>query len=140
MLRIVELLGGKEVLRTVIMNHLELAQAVKIGFPAIAVRKVAESLELTSEELEPIISRRTLDRRVKGAQRLTSEESDRLVRLARIGALAIDTFEDRTKALAWLRRPNRALGGISPIEIGNTDPGAKLIEEILGRMAHGVFS
>lgn len=135
-----DLLGGKDVFAGTIANDFELAHAVRIGFPAIVVSKAIKSLELTREELESIIPRRTLDRRLKKEQRLTLEESDRLARVVRIAALAIDVFDDRQKALAWMRRPNRALGGTSPIEISITNPGARLAENILGRMAHGVFS
>jgi putative toxin-antitoxin system antitoxin component (TIGR02293 family) len=140
MTRIIEVLGGSKIVGGSIANELDLARVVRMGLPAIAVRKTADFLGLTNEEIEPIISRRTLDRRSQGEQRLSLEESDRLVRLARIAALALDTFGDHHKALVWMRRPNRALGGETPMALSITNPGARLVENILGRMAHGVFS
>ena len=68
------------------------------------------------------------------------EESDKLARVARAIAQAEETMQDATKAHAWLRRPNRALGGERPLDLLATEGGARLVEQTLGRIAHGVFS
>jgi putative toxin-antitoxin system antitoxin component (TIGR02293 family) len=44
------------------------------------------------------------------------------------------------KASAWLRRPNRALDNELPIRLLDTDVGARQIEDLLGRIAHGLVS
>jgi putative toxin-antitoxin system antitoxin component (TIGR02293 family) len=44
------------------------------------------------------------------------------------------------KAAQWLRTPNRALGGEVPIDQLDTDLGSKEVENILGRIAYGVYS
>ncbi len=64
-------------------------------------------------------------------------ESDRLYRLARIVALAKYYLGDNQLAMQWLKRPNRALGGKIPLELLDTEPGAKMVENILGRIAYG---
>jgi len=44
------------------------------------------------------------------------------------------------KAARWLKKPNRALGGAVPLAQLDTDIGARQVEEILGRIEHGLYS
>lgn len=67
-------------------------------------------------------------------------ESDRTVRLARVYASAVGMISDADKAVEWLQMPNRALGGKRPIDQLDTDVGAREVEDILGRIAYGVYS
>ena len=69
---------------------------------------------------------------------LTPEQSDRLVRVARVIASAEETFGSRDKACTWLRRPTTALAGESPLNLLDTDEGAREVETLLGRVAHGI--
>ena len=46
----------------------------------------------------------------------------------------------REKAASWLKDPNRALGEPRPLDRLDTDIGALQVEQILGRIAHGVYS
>jgi putative toxin-antitoxin system antitoxin component (TIGR02293 family) len=86
------------------------------------------------------ISDRTLSRRLANNERLSAEESDRTVRLARIVALAINTLGDSKKASSWLQTPNRALDGQRPLDLLDTDTGAKSVETVLGRIEYGIYS
>jgi putative toxin-antitoxin system antitoxin component (TIGR02293 family) len=47
---------------------------------------------------------------------------------------------DDETARRWLRRPNRALGGRTPLESLDTELGARLVENVLGRIAYGGVS
>lgn len=82
---------------------------------------------------------RTIARR-KRERRLQADESDRLCRLARIAAQAEDVLGDAARAARWLRAPNRALGRQAPLALLDTDLGSRQVEEVLGRIEHGVFS
>jgi putative toxin-antitoxin system antitoxin component (TIGR02293 family) len=44
------------------------------------------------------------------------------------------------KAARWLHTENRALGGQTPLALLDTDLGTRQVEEVLGRIEHGVFS
>jgi len=55
-------------------------------------------------------------------------------------ANAIEMIGDERKAMEWLSTPNRALGGERPLDQLGTDPGARMVEDILGRIAYGVYS
>jgi len=84
------------------------------------------------------IPERTLARR-KESGRFEPDETDRLVRLSRIVARAIELFEGSSEsARQWLTSPARALGGRTPIEFASTDVGAIEVESLIGRLAHGI--
>lgn len=71
---------------------------------------------------------------------LTREESDRAVRLARITALAERVLSDTDKAQHWLHQPKRRFAGRTPLDIMNTETGARLVEEMLYQIDYGLFS
>jgi putative toxin-antitoxin system antitoxin component (TIGR02293 family) len=86
------------------------------------------------------LSRRTLARR-KNEGRLSAEESDRLVRAARIYHRALHLFDgDREQATRWLTTSNLALGGKTPLSFMATELGAREVEHVIGRAEHGVYS
>jgi putative toxin-antitoxin system antitoxin component (TIGR02293 family) len=86
------------------------------------------------------LSRRTLARR-KNEGRLSSDESDRLVRAARIYDRALHLFDgDRERATRWITTPNMALGGETPLSFMATEIGAREVEQVIGRAEHGVYS
>jgi putative toxin-antitoxin system antitoxin component (TIGR02293 family) len=60
--------------------------------------------------------------------------------VARIVALAEESLGSREKAARWLKRPNRALGNAIPLAHLDTDPGVRQVEDLLGRISHGVYS
>ncbi len=66
-------------------------------------------------------------------------ELDRLFLLARVVAHAIEVFETSELARDWLETENRALGGQKPRALLNTDAGAREVEDVLGRIEHGIF-
>ena len=139
---IAEALGGRKVLGKTVQNPDDLAQLVRKGLPASSVRALAKKLDLGSTALSRKlgIPLRTLSRRISQRSRLTAAESDRAVRLARVYADAVEMIGDEEKSVEWLRTPNRALGGKRPLDQLDTDPGARSVEDVLGRIAYGVYS
>ncbi len=112
------------------------------GLSYAAFERLKHRLDVTSQELAnaALIPLRTLARRKK-AGRMQPDESDRLVRLARVFARAIELYEgDSEGAQAWMMRPNRAFGEVSPFEMVKTDVGAREVENLIGRIEHGVIS
>lgn len=96
------------------------------------------SLEQTAELIG--MTPRTLSRR-RAAGRLQPEESDHLVRAARVVGAAIELFDgDLDSARQWLNSDQPALGGETPLEVAKTDTGAHEVEHLIGRLEHGVFS
>lgn len=139
---IVDVLGGRRVVGKAVKNPDDLAQLVRTGLPAGSIPALAERLHLGNSALSRKlgIPQRTLTRRLSLGVRLTPAESDRTVRMARVFANAVEMIGDRTKAIEWLSTPNRALGGEKPLDRLDTDMGARMVEDILGRIAYGVYS
>jgi putative toxin-antitoxin system antitoxin component (TIGR02293 family) len=139
---IAEILGGRKVLGKAIRNPDDLAHLIRKGLPAPSVAALAEKLHLGASVVSRKlgIPQRTLTRRLSQGSLLTPVESDRTVRMARVYANAVEMIGDREKAIEWLGTPNRALGGERPLDRLDTDVGARMVEDILGRIAYGVYS
>lgn len=126
-------------LDTEIRSDLDFLAAVQHGLPPSAVDALVSAGILSSTEASTlVVPRRTLAHRKQKGQRLTADESDRLARIARISALTEETFQNAEKAARWLRKPNRALGGVIPLELLRTGEGGRVVQETLGQIAHGI--
>lgn len=133
-------LGGADVLQREIRSDLELAEVIHEGLPTRAVDVVLRSGLLEPDELyNLVIPRRTLAHRKK-TRTLSPEQSDRLTRVVRTLARAEEALGDREKATRWMRKENRALGGNRPIDLLESDAGTRMVERVLGRVEHGVYS
>ena len=118
-------------------SEIDLARMVRQGLPTDAVT-VLRAWDVTPQEIDAlVIPRRTLVHRLKGRQRLSPVESDRVLRLVRMIAHAEATFGAAAKADAWLRRPTRPLGDEAPLALADTQSGADAVEKLLLRMDHG---
>ena len=138
---LVETLGGKKVFKRRIVNVDQLRETVKAGLPYACLEALIGKFGLAREEAAAALHlpQRTIARRKK-EQKLQADESDRLLRLARVGAQAVATLGSEEKAVQWLRRPNRALGQRVPLDLIDSDIGTRQVEEVLGRIEHGNIS
>jgi putative toxin-antitoxin system antitoxin component (TIGR02293 family) len=138
---VVQELGGKRTLGRALSSERELRDAIREGFPPAVVEELMRASGLTLKELAGALdlSPRSLQRR-RGSGRLAPFESDRLYRLARIVAIGNEYLGDQQRTMNWLKRTNRALGGIAPIAALDTELGARQVENILGRIAYGGIS
>jgi putative toxin-antitoxin system antitoxin component (TIGR02293 family) len=138
---VVEELGGEQTLGRALSSDRDMREAIREGFPPAVVRELMRTSGLTLKELASALdlSPRSLQRRRRSG-RLARFESDRLYRLARIVAIANEYLGDHERAMRWLKHPNRALGGLAPVAAIDTEPGARQVESILGRIAYGGIS
>lgn len=138
---VIELLGGTRALGSATRTLLDLVEHIRAGLSPKSVERLTEQLEMSEDELCAAlgIPRRTLTRR-KNEPRLDPKESEAVLRLARVAGRAADVLGDLAAAHRWLRKPNRALGGRTPLSLLDTELGAELVTDVLGRIEHGVFS
>ena len=140
--QIVEVLGGRKAFKRPVKSTDDLARQVRTGLPASTVDSLAGRLSLhrtrVAERLN--IPARTLSRRLKSKSRLTHDESDRTLRMARVVALAKEVLGTDEKASRWMSHPNRALGGRAPFDELDTEPGVRSVEEVLYAIAYGMYS
>lgn len=136
--QVTEMVGGVDALKREINSPQDLIRLIRQGLPTAAVDALLAQGYLKLAELDRVVMpRKTLYHRRKLGS-LTPEQSDRLLRVVRILALAEDTFGNRDKAAIWLRRPNQALAGEPPLERLDTEAGTRQVETLLGRIAHGI--
>ena len=81
------------------------------------------------------IPKATLFRR-RGAK-FTRNESDHIMRYARLFDRAAAIFETEDGAREWLTTPQHGLNGIVPLEHARTETGARQVETLLGRIEYG---
>lgn len=123
------------------MGPAETVECILAGLPMVEFEAMRELLGVSAEELAGhlAMSRSTLIRRRKSG-RLDTPESDRLLRYARLYRQAEQILNGAEAAQNWLKQPARALGYESPLHFAETEAGAREVENLLGRIEHGVFS
>jgi putative toxin-antitoxin system antitoxin component (TIGR02293 family) len=114
---------------------------VRAGLEFGELEALREQLDLPMEQLSARLglSRATLHRRKAGG-RLTTDESDKVVRFARLLGHAVHLFGGAEEARLWLKAPQRGLGGAVPLDYAETETGAREVENLLGRIDYGVYS
>ena len=119
----------------------ELIDAVKSGLPAGTFVALARTLGISEGRLAGVVglSPSTLARRKRGGD-LSPAESEHVLRIARLLERAAAVFGDLADASAWLAHPNVSLGGRTPLDFADTELGAREVEDLLGRIEHGVYS
>ena len=119
----------------------DLIRQIQKGLRFSELETLQNSLDLPFEQLAAklCISRSTLQRR-KAAGRLSPDESDKVLRFARLLEHATDVFGDVDKARAWLKHPQYGLGGAVPLDYAETEIGAREVDNLLGRIDYGVYS
>jgi putative toxin-antitoxin system antitoxin component (TIGR02293 family) len=121
-------------------DPLHVVEQIRRGLSYAAFERFQRNTELPLRVLAQAVEipERTLARR-KESGRFEPGETDRLVRIARIVARAIELFEGSSEAASrWLTSPVIALGGRMPIEFASTGVGAIEVESLIGRLAHGI--
>lgn len=119
-----------------------LLQTVRDGLAFTALERFQRALGFSPEQVTRLIqlAPRTLARR-RHDGRLRPDESDRLLRAARVMARALQLFNGKwAAARRWLETAQPALGGVAPVELAETELGAREVEIALGRIEHGVFA
>jgi putative toxin-antitoxin system antitoxin component (TIGR02293 family) len=127
-------LGGSAVFPEKPYSDADLATIVLAGLPLTAL----EHTRLNTAEVHAlVVSAKTLRLRRTRGQPLNSDETERLIRLTRIESIAEVAFQNDSKAAAWLRQPLPILANKVPLEMARTEPGARVIEQLIAKIAWG---
>jgi len=112
------------------------------GLPSATLSKLSGSLGSTRAALiEQLgMAPRTVARRLTRREPLSTTESERVLRLARVLARAIAVFESQDAAKQWLQEASTALGERKPIDLLATDIGTEVVLNELGKIDHGFFA
>jgi len=108
------------------------------GVPAKRVQDLVDRGVLGEKTVYRVIPERTFKRRLANREVLKVPEGDAIARFLRVTDAANKAFGGEDFARKWLNLPNPALNGRIPIELAETDAGAREVEDVLGRFAHGI--
>ncbi len=135
------LLGSFDAFSTMPSSPLQWVQVIRHGIPASSIDPLSAALRISHTELASMlgIPYRTLARRKREGM-LNSEESAKMVRLARTIERAEVVFGSLDLAVDWLKSQNSALEGLTPLSLMDTDMGSESVLDTLGRIEHGVFA
>src|SRR6266700_1684993 len=135
------LLGGRRLLYTPLHSR-SVPHGRRVDrsfqFEYAAIENLSEFLGESTPKLMQLIqvNERTAQRRREQGV-LSPEESDRIARIARVAQRAVEALGDENQAREWLKRPNRVLQDVPPLELLGTDGGAVLVADELGRIESG---
>jgi putative toxin-antitoxin system antitoxin component (TIGR02293 family) len=142
--QVVALLGGQKVLGRRISSKLDVHEAITNGIPGGAlVHMVSHVRTLKPDDVSRAVgvSLRTVQRRTNAPRsRLSQEQSGRTWKFAEILAKATDVFGDQTEAEDWLTRPAMVLDDRRPADLLSSPVGVEMVEQLLGRLEHGVYT
>lgn len=130
---------SRKVLRYASLALAEASALINEGISGAGVVELQERLDLTTREMSELVSipDRTLARR-KSQEHLPPDESERIYRIGRLADLAEAALGGRSNAVHWLKERNQMLGDITPLEMAANEPGARLVEQLLGRIEYGI--
>ena len=121
---------------------LDAERLVKHGLPFRTIERLADTSGMTYERIKQLVrlTGATFVRR-RRAGKLSPAESERVLRVSRLFEQVVALFRgDQAGARKWLDTPLPSLGGRPPIDLAQTEVGAREAEDLIGRIQHGVIS
>jgi putative toxin-antitoxin system antitoxin component (TIGR02293 family) len=109
------------------------------GVPAKRVQELIDRGVLGAKQVYRVIPERTFNRRLVNRETLKVSEGDAIARFVRVTREANKIFGDAAFARKWLNLPNPVLRGRVPIELAETDVGAREVEGALLSFAYGDY-
>lgn len=130
-------LGGRAAIGIEVATDFDMVRAVELGFSVRTIDALRQRGVSGKEIGQLIIKPTTLSHRKQTGRKLTVDESDRASRVARVLALAENTFANKGKAARWLHKDLKSLDGRRPIDLIRTTDGNRIVEDLLGKIAWG---
>ena len=121
------------------ISGIELHREIETGIPGKSIPTLIMVLDMTREDFSDLIgrARKTLSDLVH-REHLSRMDSDLLYRIARAIVHAVSVFENAGYAVQWLKEPNEALGGETPLNLLATVEGDEVVHAELGAIEHGI--
>lgn len=124
---------------------------VRAGVPANYVETLVRNAAITKELLYQLLAlrRATIDRKIRLHERLSSDESQRLLAFTELVGEADrivresgnpEGFDAATWVPRWLNAPHPALGGQRPGDLMDTEDGRALVYRLLIQQQTGAYA
>ena len=132
-------------------NPLDRIAIIRGRVPAAYVVSLTQSMQIPKERLYGTLNlaRATVDRKIQKRQRLSQEESERILAVVRligqVDSMVQESGEpagfDAPRWIAeWLQSPHPALGGRTPGELLDTADGRGLVSDLLAQQQSGAYA
>ncbi|MDJ0725639.1 MAG: DUF2384 domain-containing protein [Prochloraceae cyanobacterium] len=133
-----QMLGGTAVLGVEVESDRDLEKVVLKGLPCEVIARVIDRIypKQVTKYYE-LVPRSTLIRRQNEGSTLDLEESQKVERIARVFAFAIEVWGDEDKAREFMKKPHPMLDDRVPFEASLSELGARQVEQLLGRLMFG---
>lgn len=118
----------------------DVASLVEQRLPIACIDVLVSNGLAEAEVYQLIIPRRTLTHRKSKQERLSRDESDKAVRVARVATMAEQVFGDSERSWRWLRKSKQQFDGKTPLEMLASEAGAHLVEELIIQIQDGMFA
>lgn len=141
-LSLVNLLGGESIVNHPLRSEFDLISLSNEGLSKASVDALVGHLGISRKAFSENIldtSVKTLERK-KDTDKLDKRTSSHVIEIAKVVEHAFEVFGDEVLVKLWLSTPNRALNGIKPIDLFYIPTGLGMVDDILGRIEHGVYS
>lgn len=123
------------------VDWFDIIDEIRQGLPFQTFDHLTDALDVDDKELQRVIHIKpaTFHRR-KDSGHFNPSESERLVRVSNAIGEAMVLFEgDKEAALDWLKKPAMAFGEQRPIDMLDTEVGAREVSNLITALEHGVF-
>jgi len=132
-------------------NPLDRISIIRGRVPAAYVVSLAQSMQIPRERLYSTLNlaRATVDRKIQKRQRLSQDESERILAVAQLIG-QVDTmvqesgnpsgFDAAQWMAGWLEHPHPALGGRRPGELLDTADGRNLVAQLLAQQQASTYA
>lgn len=118
---------------------IEAVRSIREGYPARILKSASSFFGVPDARIQSIahVPASTASRLEKSEAKIDAAATERVYRMGTVTRMAIEVLEDEGAAIQWMRQPNRALGGIAPLELMDTEPGAVAVRQVLNAIATG---
>lgn len=124
---------------------------IRNGVPAIEAKRLVQALGVEQKVFYQALGLKTatVNRKITQSEQLASDESERLLGVARligqVETIIADSgdpegFDAPEWLSRWLREPLPALGGTSPMALLDTMEGQSMVAEALARIQTGAYA
>lgn len=142
--RVVKYLGGEKVLKSSPHSRSDVHDLIVSGMPGKAVVHVVGKARFLDREKVAAalgVSTRTIQRKSGGSDSLLSpEQSDKAWKFSELMVRASEVFGSQEEAEKWLDSPAIGLDRRRPIDLLGSSVGARLVEQLLGRLEYGIYT
>jgi putative toxin-antitoxin system antitoxin component (TIGR02293 family) len=135
-------LGTNSDFRSFVSTPMSAQLAIDLARQKLPTSVVSEAIKFLSLPTNDVlgglrIPLSSYHRKLSGNLPLSSDETERVMRLAEITRIATDAFGDAADASSWLITPNMALTGKTPLSLLDTDAGSSQVRRVLSVINYG---